>query len=99
MSSRWLAPRLFSAPTLDPAPGALLQRSTHGRRTKPLTAASLAALRAEHTQSIDPARALAAETQQLERSLSDLINTAYGLTPAEVALMWDTAPPRMPTIS
>ena len=62
----------------------------------PLTAASLAALREEYTRSIDPARALAAETLQLERTLSDLINQAYGLTPDEVQLMWDTAPPRMP---
>ena len=65
-------------------------------KKQPLTAASLAALRDEHTRSIDPARALAAETLQLERTLSDLINQAYGLTPAEVKLMWETAPPRMP---
>jgi hypothetical protein len=32
----------------------------------------------------------------LERTLSDLVNQAYGLTPAEIALMWKTAPPRMP---
>jgi hypothetical protein len=32
----------------------------------------------------------------LERTLSDLVNNAYGLTPAEIALMWETAPPRMP---
>ena len=55
-----------------------------------------ASLRAEHTQSIDPARALAAETLQLERTPSDLINTAYGLTPEEVKLLWATAPPRTP---
>jgi hypothetical protein len=30
------------------------------------------------------------------RLLSDLVNAAYGLTPDEVALMWATAPPRMP---
>ena len=65
-------------------------------KSQPLTAASLAALRAEYTNSIDPARTLAAETLQLERTLSDLINQAYGLTPEEVKLMWDTAPPRMP---
>lgn len=61
-----------------------------------LTATSLAALRAENTRSIDPARTLAAETLQLEHTLSDLINQDYGLTPEEVQLMWDTAPPRMP---
>jgi hypothetical protein len=43
-----------------------------------------------------PARALAAETLELERALSDLVNQAYALTPAEIALMWQTAPPRMP---
>ena len=32
----------------------------------------------------------------LEFLLSDLVNAAYGLTPAEIDLMWDTAPPRMP---
>ncbi|WP_395745417.1 Eco57I restriction-modification methylase domain-containing protein [Prosthecobacter sp.] len=67
-------------------------------KSQPLTAASLAALRAEHTRSIAPARALAAEMLQLERTLSALINQAYGLTPQEVQLMWDTAPPRMPFV-
>ncbi len=43
-----------------------------------------------------PSRALAAETVALERTLSDLVNQAYALTPAEIALMWQTAPPRMP---
>jgi hypothetical protein len=45
---------------------------------------------------VTAARALAAETLKLERTLSDLVNQAYGLTPAEIALMWQTAPPRMP---
>jgi hypothetical protein len=43
-----------------------------------------------------PARALAAETLKLERTLSDLVNQAYALTPAEIDLMWQTTPPRMP---
>ncbi len=38
----------------------------------------------------------AAEALTLEHELSDLVNAAYGLTPAEIELMWDTAPPRMP---
>ena len=59
----------------------------------PLTAASLQALRQEYTHSIDPARTLAAEAQKLEHTL---INQAYALTPEEIALMWQTAPPRMP---
>ena len=48
------------------------------------------------TRTLEPARALAAETLALERTLSDLVNQAYALTPAEIALMWQTAPPRMP---
>jgi hypothetical protein len=43
-----------------------------------------------------PARAFAAETFKLERTFSDLVNQAYALTPAEIDLMWKTAPPRMP---
>jgi hypothetical protein len=62
----------------------------------PLTAAGVQGLREEYTRSIEPARALAVETWKLERALSDLVNQAYGLTPAEIELMWKTAPPRMP---
>jgi hypothetical protein len=50
----------------------------------------------ECTRSIEPARALAAETLKLERTLSDLVNHAYGLTEAEIDFMWKAAPPRMP---
>ena len=62
----------------------------------PLTAAGVHALRDEYTRTIEPARALAVETLKLERTLSDLVNQAYALTAAEIALMWQTAPPRMP---
>jgi hypothetical protein len=53
-------------------------------------------LRDEYTRTIEPARALATETLKLERTLGDLANQAYGLTSAEISLMWQTAPPRMP---
>ena len=62
----------------------------------PLTAAGVHALRDEYTRTIEPARALAAETLNLERTLSDRVKQAYALTPAESAFMWQTAPPRMP---
>ena len=45
---------------------------------------------------IVPLQALAAEARGLERRVAELVNAAYGLTPEEVALMWKTAPPRMP---
>jgi hypothetical protein len=41
-------------------------------------------------------RSVKTESEQLERRLSDLVNETYGLTPGEVALLWETAPPRMP---
>lgn len=63
---------------------------------KPLSAAALKALRDEYDHTIAPARTLAAESNGLERRVSDLVNAAYGLTPEDVRLMWDTAPPRMP---
>jgi hypothetical protein len=43
-----------------------------------------------------PARARVTEASTLERTLSDLVNQAYALTPTEIELMWQTAPPRMP---
>ncbi|MBL8793751.1 MAG: hypothetical protein JNM56_07600 [Planctomycetia bacterium] len=56
----------------------------------------MASLREEHGRTIEPARLLATEVLTLERQISDLVNAAYGLTPDEIQLMWDTAPPRMP---
>jgi hypothetical protein len=47
-------------------------------------------------RTLEPARALAAETLTVERTLSDLVNPAYGLNPMEIDLLWKTAPPRMP---
>ncbi|MGE5191833.1 MAG: Eco57I restriction-modification methylase domain-containing protein [Deltaproteobacteria bacterium] len=70
-------------------------RRIRGKKN-PLTGAALKSLRDEHARTIEPARARDAEGLQLERRLSDLVNEAYGLTPDEVALMWETAPPRMP---
>ena len=65
-------------------------------RSRKLSAADIQRLKEEHRQTVEPARIAAAEAQALERRLSDLVNTAYGLTPEEVLLMWATAPPRMP---
>jgi hypothetical protein len=70
-------------------------RKVRGKK-RPLSAAALANLRGEYARSIDPARALAAEALTLENEVSNLVNEAYGLTPEEIALMWQTAPPRMP---
>ena len=65
-------------------------------KKKPLSAPAVKSLREEYSRSIEPTRALAVEPLRLENEISCLVNETYGLTPEEIALMWDTAPPRMP---
>ena len=60
------------------------------------TAAGRHALHDECTRASVPTLPLAAETSNLDRTLSDFVSQTYGLTPAEIALTWQTAPPRMP---
>lgn len=61
-----------------------------------LSVAELKRLKDEYAKNVVPLQALDREADHLERELSDLVNAAFGLTPADVQLMWDTAPPRMP---
>ena len=65
-------------------------------RSRKFSAVDIARLKQEHADTLQPAGDSANEVLALERKLSDLVNAAYGLTPEEVKLMWDTAPPRMP---
>lgn len=65
-------------------------------KKKPLGVADVKRLREEHGRSVVPLQALAAEARGLEWRVAELVNAAYGLTAEEVALMWKTAPPRMP---
>ena len=62
----------------------------------PAVRVALQRIRQEHATTVVPLQANARRTDQLEREVSDLVNEAFGLTPAEVKLMWDTAPPCMP---
>ena len=79
------------------APDTLIAEVKKARgKTKPLSVAGLKALKDEHLRSIVPLQTLSAEARRLEAQLADLVNAAYGLTADEVALMWRTAPPRMP---
>jgi hypothetical protein len=64
--------------------------------TATLSAASVQHIREEHARTVVPMARRLAEAMRLEQRLSDLVNQAYGLTPEAVALMWRTAPPRMP---
>ncbi len=70
-------------------------RKVRGKKN-PLSLAALRALREEFARTIIPAQAIALEARTLERVISDLVNAAYGLTPTEIALVRETAPPRMP---
>ena len=65
-------------------------------RKAPLSVADVKRLRDEHAASVAPLQALEREPARLEREVSGLVNEAFGLTPEDVRLMWDTAPPRMP---
>ncbi|HEU5116352.1 MAG TPA: DNA methyltransferase [Isosphaeraceae bacterium] len=70
-------------------------RKLRGKK-KPLSLAAFRSLREEHERTIVPTQALAREALILEHQVNDLVNEAYGLTPEEVNLIWETAPPRMP---
>jgi len=65
-------------------------------RRRPVSSTELQRLRAEYNASVAPAREARIATIAHERAISDIVNAAYGLTPEDVALMWETAPPRMP---
>ncbi|WP_291847491.1 Eco57I restriction-modification methylase domain-containing protein [Bradyrhizobium sp.] len=54
-------------------------------------------LATEYAEAIVPLQNRRADVFRVENELSHLVNSAYGLTPDEVQLMWHTAPPRMPT--
>jgi hypothetical protein len=53
-------------------------------------------LRDEYTRNIEPAHALAAETLRMERLRSAERGIRSAEYPAEIELLWQTAPPRMP---
>ena len=65
-------------------------------RSAPLGVADVKRLSEAYAASVLPLHANAREALHLERRVSDLVNAAYGLTPEDVALLWATAPPRMP---
>jgi hypothetical protein len=61
-----------------------------------LKASDLKSLREMYGDEALPIQARRREALVLERRLGNLVNEAYGLTPEDVALLWSTAPPRMP---
>jgi hypothetical protein len=87
--------RLQDVAALDADTLAAEVKKARGKKS-PLSVAQVKTLKDEHARSVAPLQALAAEAREAERRVAELVNAAYGLTPEEVALMWQTAPPRMP---
>lgn len=71
-------------------------RKRRSHTAKKLSPATLRSLQESYTEYATPIQQDRAEAIRLERRLSDLVNTAYGLTPEEFTLLSTTAPPRMP---
>ncbi len=90
--------KLQSVVNLDPETFIAEVRKLRGR-SKPLSPQGLRALKDGYTQSVEPMKVLLTEAIALEGRLNDIVNQAFGLTADEVALMWRTAPPRMPIIA
>jgi hypothetical protein len=87
--------RLRDPTTLDSDAFISEVQKARGKKS-PMTAAGLRSLRDEYVRTVEPTRLLLARAVQSEHQLHDLVNSAYGLSPQEVKLLWDTAPPRMP---
>ncbi|BAZ85140.1 Eco57I restriction-modification methylase domain-containing protein [Dolichospermum compactum] len=69
---------------------------TTKKSSDPLSIPAFTALRKAHNDYVPEIKSRKNEALKLEHRLSDLVNQAYQLTPAEIDLMWKTAPPRMP---
>ncbi len=65
-------------------------------KRRKLSVAEVAAIRHAHSQIVAPLAERLRTAAGLERALSAVVNAAYGVTPEEEALIWRTAPPRMP---
>lgn len=61
-----------------------------------MTVAEVAAVKKAHADTVAPMAERLTEVARLERELSAVVDEAYGLTQEEEALVWRTAPPRMP---
>ena len=88
--------RLEDCTTLDLPTFVEEVRKHRAKTAGKLSPAALKSLHSGFAEQIAPIQQYRTEATMLERTLSDLINAAYGLTPEEIALLWTTAPPRMP---
>jgi hypothetical protein len=63
-----------------------------------LSVADVAAIKHAHAETVAPIATRLNEAAAQERALSAVVNSAYGITSEEEALIWRTAPPRMPIV-
>lgn len=84
----------FDSLTADEFAQEVLKRRP--KKAGKLKAADMKALREMYDDEAVPMQKRKADALVIERKLAALVNEAYGLTPEDVALLWDTAPPRMP---
>src|SRR5205823_6370364 len=68
-------------------------RKRRPKRAPRLSPAAQHDLRAAYAEQATPVQTRRQEALILERRLSDLVNAAYGVTPAEIELLRSTAPP------
>jgi hypothetical protein len=88
--------KLEAFATLPPDGFLAEARKRRPRDTSTLTPKEVGALRSTHAEYAPQIHQLEREANGLEQRLTQLVNGAYGFTPEEVELMWETAPPRMP---
>jgi hypothetical protein len=67
-------------------------------KKRKFTSAEISELKREYSKTIEPARVAKYEILKHEYQLSSIVNESYGLSPEEVKLIWETAPPRMPFV-
>jgi TaqI-like C-terminal specificity domain len=65
-------------------------------RGRKLTASEISELKREYTATIQPVGISRGAVSRLEIAVSNAVNAGYGLSREDVALMWNSAPPRMP---
>ncbi|MGE5603087.1 MAG: class I SAM-dependent DNA methyltransferase, partial [Nitrososphaerales archaeon] len=88
--------KLSTVETLDESSFIAEVRARRSRTAPRLTPAALKDLKSTYAAHVLPLRTLVDRMATTERQVAAWVNAAYGLTAEDVALMWKTAPPRMP---
>ena len=91
-----LGQRLQDFPSLDEATFVDEVVKRQGDKKRKLSPTALRQVRALFQTEAPPVQERRVEIARLERALAAEVHAAYGLTAEDEALMWETAPPRMP---